>query len=310
MKPITIVYHDNCHDGITAFWCAAQALDNAEGYPASYSQKPDLEKLKDRHLVFVDFCWPPAVMREIARVAASMLVLDHHKSAAEAMFSAENPGGAGFSSAHIFDASGWKAHSWNRHLENVMQDRLENADINGVTIYCLFDMNRSGAGLAWDFFMPNFPRPKLVDYVEDRDLWRFSLPLSKEVHAACGLRPLTYEARNELMRQPIIELAAVGSSVKQYHDRLCKDAAGFALREEIGGYNVPSLSLPLLALGSDVAHILCQGEPFAAYWMDRPDGTRYYGLRSSETGIDVSEIAKQYGGGGHKHAAGFTKKKQ
>jgi len=30
-----------------------------------------------------------------------------------------------------------------------------------------------------------------------------------------------------------------------------------------------------------------------------------FSLRSQEGGIDVSEIAIKFGGGGHKHAAGF-----
>lgn len=49
---------------------------------------------------------------------------------------------------------------------------------------------------------------------------------------------------------------------------------------------------------------MCKGEPFAACYMDDPSG-RTFSLRSAEDGVDVSEIAKRYGGGGHKHAAGF-----
>lgn len=63
-------------------------------------------------------------------------------------------------------------------------------------------------------------------------------------------------------------------------------------------------------LQSEVCHELCQGEPFAAAYWDEADGTRRWSLRSSETdGVDVSEIAKLYGGGGHVHAAGFRETK-
>jgi hypothetical protein len=37
----------------------------------------------------------------------------------------------------------------------------------------IFDMNRSGAGLAWDYFQPMTSRLRFIDYLEDRDLWRF-----------------------------------------------------------------------------------------------------------------------------------------
>ena len=77
----------------------------------------------------------------------------------------------------------------------------------------------------------------------------------------------------------------------------------------IGGCITPVVNVPYM-WGSDAAHLLCKeyvpGSPagFAAYYWDR-DGFREFGLRSLPDGMDVSEVAKLYGGGGHKHAAGF-----
>lgn len=290
----TIVYHDHCHDGITALWCALQAIPDGVPYPATYSKAVDVEAFRGGRVVFVDFCWPLDVMNAIREVAESVLVIDHHKSALDMMDAA----GTG-----VVMLRGQP--TWQGHIESAQQDSWENAR---TQIYCVFDMARSGAGLAWDVLVGR-PRPPLIDYVEDRDLWRFALPFSREVHAACGSYPLTLEMRATLVMWPIEKLIQEGDAVLRYHRILVADAAKFALRETIGGHDVPSVSLPLLALGSDVGHILCQGEPFAAYWMERPDGSRYYGLRSAEgVGVDVSEIAKQYGGGGHRHAAGFTRR--
>ena len=50
---------------------------------------------------------------------------------------------------------------------------------------------------------------------------------------------------------------------------------------------------------------MAQGEPFAACYWDT-EGARVFSLRSADDGLDVSEIAKQYGGGGHVRAAGFS----
>lgn len=55
----------------------------------------------------------------------------------------------------------------------------------------------------------------------------------------------------------------------------------------------------------DAGHLLCKGEAFAGCYWDTPKG-RVFGLRSTDEGVDVSEIAKQFGGGGHRNAAGFT----
>jgi len=44
----------------------------------------------------------------------------------------------------------------------------------------VFDMERSGAGIVWDSLHSGH-RPKLIDYVEDADLWRFSLSNARKI---------------------------------------------------------------------------------------------------------------------------------
>lgn len=327
MKAPIVIFHAHCHDGITALWAVKQALPNAEPYPGSYNAAPDLERLKGRHVIFVDFCWNLGVMRDVADVASSVLVLDHHASAAEDLLKSpawtfQSGYGAGPCDrrAPVVNLSEYKGRlSWERHLHEHMQDLCENAHINGAPIRCVFDTDRSGAGIAWDFFHPGEPRPKLIDYVEDRDLWRFKLPASREIHAWCGSHPLTLEVRDALVRRmkdeggayaghpvDVWPCAISGAAILRYHDRLVEDVVRVALTEEIGGHVVPSVCCPNLALASDVGHALAKGRPFAAVWHERPDGSRYVGLRSTDEGLDVSEIAKQYGGGGHRNAAGYT----
>ncbi len=66
---------------------------------------------------------------------------------------------------------------------------------------------------------------------------------------------------------------------------------------------MPVANLPYF-FSSEAGHILAEGEPFAACYWDTPEG-RTFSLRSTDGGIDVSEVATQYGGGGHAAAAGF-----
>jgi nanoRNase/pAp phosphatase (c-di-AMP/oligoRNAs hydrolase) len=76
----------------------------------------------------------------------------------------------------------------------------------------------------------------------------------------------------------------------------------------IGGYDVPVLNASS-AYVSDAGNIMSTDEAFSACYWDHPDG-RSFSLRSrndnGQKGIDVAEVAKRYGGGGHKNAAGFT----
>jgi hypothetical protein len=55
---------------------------------------------------------------------------------------------------------------------------------------------------------------------------------------------------------------------------------------------------------SEVAGELAKKGPFGVVWFVRSDGKYQYSLRS-EGDFDVSAIAKSFGGGGHKNAAGF-----
>ena len=67
----------------------------------------------------------------------------------------------------------------------------------GQILKAIFDMERSGAGLTWDYFYPGRPRPWLIDYVEDRDLWRFKIEDAEVVNAYISTIPYTFEAWDE-----------------------------------------------------------------------------------------------------------------
>ena len=59
---------------------------------------------------------------------------------------------------------------------------------------------------------------------------------------------------------------------------------------------------------SEVGEKLLQNHPgfdCAAYYLDRADGRRQWGLRSREN-FDSSAVAKAFGGGGHPGASGFV----
>lgn len=97
--------------------------------------------------------------------------------------------------------------------------------------FCTFDMERSGAGLAWDELVPmnvewgeDWPkdngRPWLVSYVEDRDLWRFARPNSKAVNAYISSKEQTFEAWDRMAYEESAEIAAArGEGVLGYIDR-------------------------------------------------------------------------------------------
>lgn len=303
-KPLCI-YHGNCADGFTAAWAVWKRFGDAFDYHAGVYQDPPPD-VGGRDVVLVDFSYKREVMRAMRGhggysngKARSVLVLDHHKSAAEDLGKTEGN--------FCIQIAEWTGPlTWERHLENAAMDENEGAV---DSVYCLFDMNRSGAGIAWDFFHPGIARPNLVNYAEDRDLWRFSLPLSREVNAyifAHAYEFKNWDYLNAMTRDHmgLQHTADMGGAIeKKHHKDVAELTAALKRRMVIGGHEVWAASLPY-TLTSDAGHLMAKGEPFAACYWDTPEG-RVFSLRSTDEGLDVSEIAKRYGGGGHRNASGF-----
>lgn len=282
MKPICI-YHANCADGFTAAWVVYRALgDQVEFVAGVYGNPPP--DVKGRDVLMVDFSYKRSVIEAMALEARSILILDHHKSAAEDLAGFLRPIGTG----------------WQQHLDHVAAD-------GHVVVYALFDMARSGAGIAWDYFHPGEERPHLVDYVEDRDLWRFNLPHSREINANIFSYPYDFGAWDEIAKQlegDFYTFVEAGAAIeRKHHKDIGELVKALRRRMVIGGHDVPVANLPY-TLTSDAGHLMAQGEPFAACYWDTPEG-RVFSLRAADGGLDVSAIAKAYGGGGHAAAAGF-----
>lgn len=281
---IYILYHGDCFDGTAAAWIASNAITKVDAFmdtgglprtqkliPCQYGEAPpDLKQFKDCSVYILDFSFPRAYLLELNAIARHLQVIDHHKTA--------------------------------------------QADCAGLP-FCSFDMNRSGAGLTWDFFHgAGSPRPKLVDYIEDRDLWRNALPYSKEVHAWIASYPKKAERYDDLADRLSVNFdncVAEGSAILRYQTQKVEELAKEYRLVSISGYMVPLVNAPY-QFGSDVCHRLLglnPSWPFAAYFCILQSGDCKYGLRGRDTDdFDVSEIAKRYGGGGHKKAAGFKVK--
>jgi uncharacterized protein len=168
-------------------------------------------------------------------------------------------------------------------------------DLSGLS-FAVFNVNKSGAMLAWEWWHPNKPIPELISYLQDRDLQQFQLPNSQEVHYAL-LDSLTVERLKE-----------EGRVVTRFANQMVETICSHAIKREVCGYNnIPTVNTPILML--EVKARLCQlypEAPFTAYYFDREDGVRQWGLRANRPNFDVSEVAKRFGGGGHRLDAGFT----
>jgi oligoribonuclease NrnB/cAMP/cGMP phosphodiesterase (DHH superfamily) len=169
----------------------------------------------------------------------------------------------------------------------------------------MFDMEKSGCLLIWEWFFKNRQPPQALLAVNDRDLWKFELPWTREIFLALTSYPYDFKDWDTTMEDDRLESLrqeGVTLSRKQQRDVAEIIAAGNHLIT-IAGHTVPACNVPSI-WASDAGHILAQGHPFAAcFWID---GDKIaLSLRLTPDGLDMSEIAKQFGGGGHRHAAGL-----
>lgn len=175
----------------------------------------------------------------------------------------------------------------------------------------IFDLHHSGAVLSWQYFHPTIPVPRLLLYVEDHDLWKFALPKNREINAALGLEPVTFERWAELAIEleddtNFNQFAIIGATAARISDALVAELLTYKERVIFEGNEVYAVNIGR-PHRSIVGHHLAQlnaaeGRIPLGIVYYRNDGAVHLSLRS-EGDIDVGAIAEKYGAGGHKHAA-------
>jgi oligoribonuclease NrnB/cAMP/cGMP phosphodiesterase (DHH superfamily) len=273
-----VFYHDNCSDGFGAAWawhkCLHDSYTKVAYVAVKYGDNPFTFGI-EFHLADVyilDFSFSRETLTAIGQFANKVTVIDHHKTAAEDLLNWEPP-----ENIHVF-----------------------------------FDMEYSGASLTHLILSPNTPPSPLISYIEDRDLWRHKLPYTHEVSAVVANTPKTFEAYTTLSMQlnnSIVGVADRGKDLLAQRRRICeeivKDSRPCTIETDTGTYHGLACNCtPQFA--SDVGNILATDSgTFGATYYTTGKGDVKWSIRSKGD-YDVSAIAKAYGGGGHKNAAGFT----
>jgi uncharacterized protein len=271
-----VVYHRNCADGMAAAWCFWRKYPHWEFWPAAYGDPPLVVENKTVYLV--DFSYKREEIQKLLEKNCVIILLDHHKSMFEDLEGFEHPN------------------------FNMLHSTMEN----------------SGARIAWDYTTESSKRnnvPVILKHIEDRDLWRFQLPYTSEIMAAVFsmMHSWDFNYFDYLMNIDGYEyenLKMQGQAIVRVREQAIKQIIKATSREVIVNTNDKLWmatfvnSPPMYA--SEIGDIVSKNVDVVAIYYDTKYG-RNFSLRSQNgTDIDVSEIAKLYGGGGHKHAAGFS----
>ena len=304
MKPL-VIYHANCTDGFGAAFAAWLKLgDEAEYRACHYNQEcfQDGETVHNREVYILDFSFPKPVMDAIFQHAKRVVWLDHHKTAFEMW------------------CKGVPEKGWICQRLNCTEDNPSG------NVHIELNNNKSGALIAWEYFHPITKVPKLIQHIDDRDRWQFKLEGSKELHAAlASYKPWTFEMWEAHFLVGDIRFGALkdeGAAILRAHNQHVQSALKQAktcwLLKSIpkpGGehwealFSVNASGLAANApsfLASDLGHELAnKSGTFGLVWSMAGDMQVHCSLRSNGE-YDVSAIAKAFGGGGHRNAAGFS----
>lgn len=304
MTKILVIAHAECLDGHCAAWAAHRAFSERTDLQVTYhfayhgSESPSIVGYDEVYLL--DFAYPRKIMKDICRYVKKVVVLDHHISNKEDLLTDRTPEIKKLFESKVID-------------EKTCQELISN-EIETLKLFadsCFFDLTKSGATLAWDYFMGGM-RPWLVEYVEDGDLWKWEKDRSKHVNAAIFSYPRTFDAWDILARTPLADIKYEGSAIYRYQQRLIEETARKVTFITVGDYRVPAVNTTVLA--SEIASRIAQENDtlFGVVWHQLPDGKFKYSLRKNPDSDDtpnLSQIARAYGGGGHWNSSSFRSSK-
>lgn len=267
-QPI-IMYHDRCFDGLCGAWVARRFFGDTVEYVAltDHATAPAID-VRGRDVYVIDFSFHLPIALALQASAKTFVVLDHHKSA--------------------------------------------EADVTALTHH-VFDNKRSGAQIAWDYFFTDTTRPKLVDYIGDSDIWTHQLVHTREINAYIHSNRLDFDIFDQHhdaleTSQGFTKIVEIGTVIRRVQDGRVASFAERSFPITFHGHTVRALNCPS-DIRSDVGHLLASTyPPFAVlFYLDVVDGVPLWKVSLRGNGsVDVSEIAKTYGGGGHYSAAAFS----
>lgn len=269
----TLLYHSPCLDGFSAAWVASRYMlvtdRQIELIPVVHGELPP--RVDGKRVLIIDFSYPRDMLLELKDEAEDLLVLDHHSDA---------------------------------------EERLAGLD------FAVFDQNRSGAGLAWDFFFPSRKMPAMLQYIQDRDLWKFDLgDHTREWHAYLSTFAFDLDVWTEAALDAETDTVwrPAGQAILRYQKEIINQLVADArmMRVFIKGEELWRWKMPVANASrhfvSEVGHALAAANPNhpgALVW-SFADGKYVCSLRALKDGDSMIDIARMFGGGGHRAAAGF-----
>lgn len=287
-----IIYHSNSSDGSCGYWVARKYLnENNKEYQAiamhAIENLPlSIDECKNKRILFINVCPNFEYIQMLSKIANDITILDHHESTISVI------------------------------------DSIRDSDILNVRFE--FNIKLAGCQLVWKHFYSNqLSTPWFLDYIADRELWKFELENSKEINAALRHKKLiNIESMDVIVSYNIDEiqtLVRLGETILNIADKVIYSAIhecveGTFLVGDIK-YNVwfGTIDRNICSYFGDkmMEKVMSNGKLpdfVVIYNYQLKTGMWLISLHRSNDGPDLSIISKYFGGKGHKNAAEFEHK--
>ena len=276
-----VLFHYPCQDGLTSGWIANHYHKSfnkiIDLYPIKHGATYDYSRLENKKIICCDFSPSIEILEKLEKICSEIKILDHHITA---------------------------------------KDDLKDKP------YAIFNMEKSGAGLTWEYFYPSVDSPLFIQMVEDRDLWKWAIPNSKDFTAALftlwdGYDYYDFEQIFKLYDEIYLSkdkfnfCMELGQVINKSNSQRAKSIAESACKciNKFMEWNVCIVNCSV-EHASEVGNVLSSMDSidFAVMWSYNNVNESYYVSLRSCNKVDVSKIAKSYGGGGHINASGLSTK--
>ena len=309
--PTLIYYHADCIDGFGAAYAAWRQFGENAAYRAMHhGDSWQIDEVSGRNVFILDFSFPRHVLEEMARHATLVCQIDHHASARD---------------------------GWTAELRSETGSSMALYQHPELPLKVIFDMEKSGARLAWEHFHTE-ATPLALLHIEDQDLWRFKIEGTRAFCTALRLKPFDFAIWHGLISEIeksdsdcYLSLLAEGNAIQRFLQIEIQRLAGSELVTPISMRGEPIDPLQALRHGtptlidgdlawrridglainasalfaSELGNVLAtHSGTFGLIWQVGADGLVKASLRASGK-IDVAHLAASFGGGGHPNAAGF-----
>lgn len=281
-KRMILIYHHDDNDGCCAAVIAGNSYDRNEfdikfvaiNYGKESWSEGEIKAAEEVWLV--DFTSDK--MDEFVKVCGPKLIwIDHHKTAVEKF-----------------------------------PDLWNSSSIPGIR-----SLEKAACVLTWEFTHPEHTSPPVaVAYIGDKDLWKFEYPETRAFNAGFNLMVKTpYDAVWNVLLGPEYEdtvnnMISIGKLLLEAQNYKLQKA--FDRGVDCTFHNWKARLVNTTGNISELGEFIYKKPEYdiAVMWQAVEDMV-VFSLRSDSgnpNSPDCAEIAQQYGGGGHRNAAGFQKK--